>query len=102
MSTEDTSQPRFDVEANKKLVEDIMERLASRFTLEHHAAWERFWESFPAAVSDIPDERLCPVPHDALPRCTLRLGDDIRLAAHQVRAPTRLSLHHCAETKVVV
>ena len=88
MSTQDASMPRFDVEANKKLVYDIMDKLPSRFSLEHRAAWDRFWSSFPTTVSDIPQDRLCPVSRDAMPQCTLRLGDDIRLAAHQV------SVHH--------
>ena len=88
MSTQDASKPRFDVETNKKLVYEIMDKLPSRFSLEHRAAWDRFWASFPTTVSDIPQDRLCPVAHDAMPRCTLRLGDDIRLAAHQVNAHT--------------
>ena len=84
---EDASKPRFDVAANEQLVDKVMELLGDRFTLEHRAAWSRFWSAFPTAMAEIPNERLHPVCVDSIPPCTLRLGDDIRLAAHQVRAP---------------
>ena len=87
-AVEDSSRPRFDAAATQTVVKSIIDALESVFTIQDVTRWSSFWKTFPDSVEDISDDRLHPVSVTCLPRCALRLSDDINLASHQVRCHT--------------
>jgi hypothetical protein len=79
----DASKARFDVAAAKDHIKAIIKALPQTFAAEDVACWERFFAAYPAAVEDIPQDRLHPVRLDGLPPTSTRAVQS-SLAQHQV------------------